>query len=1236
MVQRLWSRPSRAILAFGAVLIITLVAGAAMVIADRHAGDLRGARRETANLSIALAEETARSFQSVDLVLKNVAEMVLSAGITSPADYIAKMRTVDVHHALRDRKSGVPQLDAVTIINADGVLVNFTRYWPIPKVNVADRDYFKALRDDPRLESFIGEPVPNRGTGTWTIYLARRLSAPDGAFLGLALGAIELGYFDKLYQSIALGEDGSIALVRRDGKLLGHHPKSAMPIGGSLAGSPLLEAMRGSDRITIDGASAVDGMQRIMSAAALPEYPLLVVVTRGSSAVLAEWRAQALQLGVGSGIAAVTLAMILLVLHRQMGRREASDLARSISEARFRDFAETSADWFWETDRDHRVRYVTKRATDHGIDPAAAVGRTFPELVRTGATPHLEELLRRMAGADPIRDISLDVRAGDRTLHLAISGTPIFDRGEFRGYRGAARDVTEAVDSRRRLRESEERYRSVIDNLTEVVFRTDGAGRWTFLNPAWSDVTGFSIEESLGQSSLDRVHPDDRLLNAQRFQRLMTREEDICRHEIRLVTKSGGMRWCEVFARATLDGAGRVSGTAGTLRDITRKHEDADALRASEARLSQKSEMLELTLENMSQGIMMVDPDRTVQVCNRQVVELLGLPPELVAGKPRFDDILRWQWDAGEFGDQEGEFETWLRDFVKQGGIDDKPQAYERRRANGIVLEVRSVPLAGGGVVRTYTDITVRKQAEEVLRAARDEADRAARGKSDFLAMMSHEIRSPMNGLLGIIELLRDTPLAPEQLHMIELVHGSATSLLGVLNDVLDFSKIEAGAIAMAPESIRLRQLLTSVVEPLSLTASQKGLVLQLQVPGDVPDWLSVDGLRLRQILVNLISNAIKFTHAGSVALAVSRADLACGVPGLHFTVRDTGVGMSASVLARLFEPFTQANASTTRNYGGTGLGLSISRRLARLLGGDIHVASAPGKGSEFTLALPMLEADLARDVADDGARDAVSPAGRFDGVRALVAEDQPTNRWLIRRQLERFGIASEVVADGFEALAALESGRYDLLITDCHMPGMEGTALAATVRENESRSGARRLPILGLTADVTEAMKERCRSAGMDDLETKPINLDRLDAALRRLLSHVPSGESPEPIAIPDAHADFDPETCRELFADGDPEARDWLRSYLTAAQAVLEQLGRDVAAGDIEAVADTAHRVAGTSASVGALRLGAICRSLESAARAGQADAIAPLAADATVAFRAARAAIDDYLPVDLETVR
>jgi signal transduction histidine kinase/CheY-like chemotaxis protein len=653
--------------------------------------------------------------------------------------------------------------------------------------------------------------------------------------------------------------------------------------------------------------------------------------------------------------------------------------------------------------------------------------------------------------------------------------------------------------------------------------------------------------------------------------------------------------------------------------------EAREKLRASEARYAQKSGLLEAALENMSQGIMMVSADRRVQVCNHRAIEKLDLPPDLMASHPLFDDVLRWQWQQGEFGQDGGDVDEWLRNFVLAGGISDEPQCYERMRPNGRVLEFRSTPLADGGVVRTYTDITQSKETERGLRAARDEADRAAREKTEFLAMMSHEIRSPMNGLLGIIELLHNTKLEADQSYMVELAQESATSLLRIVNDVLDLSKIDAGAVVPAVEPTALHELVRGLVEPIALAAARKELALQCAFADDVPEWIAIDPTRLRQILGNLLGNAVKFTGpGGTVDLSVSRLPDAAV---LAFAIRDTGIGIAPDVLERLFQPFVQADASTTKNFGGTGLGLSISRRLARLLGGDIGVTSAEGGGSVFTLTLPLVAAE---PIADVGRHDPVPPIDEaLSHLRVLVAEDMETNRWVIQRQFARIGVQVEVVEDGHQALAALAGGHFGLLVTDCHMPGMDGVELARRIRAAEAASGAPRLPILGLTADVTTEMREQCLAAGMDEVTSKPINMPRLGAVLRRIMIH-PDRQDPDAAAASPAAETvlFDPGTYLDVFGDNGTVGIAWLDGYIAATAQTILRVRAAVDSDDRETLRTSAHSLAGTSLTVGAMRLGTLAGEFERMARTMVPTELRRRVAELDADFRATRDEIRRFM--------
>jgi CheY-like chemotaxis protein/HPt (histidine-containing phosphotransfer) domain-containing protein len=502
-----------------------------------------------------------------------------------------------------------------------------------------------------------------------------------------------------------------------------------------------------------------------------------------------------------------------------------------------------------------------------------------------------------------------------------------------------------------------------------------------------------------------------------------------------------------------------------------------------------------------------------------------------------------------------------------------------------------------------------------VLRAARDEAESAVVAKSEFLATMSHEIRSPMSGMLGVLELLMVSGLDQGQRQMADMVRSSASCLLAVLNDILDFSKIEAGALSISPEAAGLHAVMEQTAHPHTVTAAAKGVGLALRIGHDLPEWVMADPLRLRQILNNLLSNAVKFTPAGTITLDV---DTAWGgpVPMLRIAVRDTGIGMDGASTARLFEPFMQADGSTTRNFGGTGLGLCISRRLARLMGGGIDVSSRPGEGSVFTLLLPLVPCEAGAAAATPGHTRADGiPAGK----RVLVVDDDGTNRWVSKRQLEHFGMQVDTAENGMAALDALRSGHYDMVLTDCHMPKMDGVALASAVRASQDPAVGG-IPVVGLTADVTAEQHGRCIEAGMTEVMIKPLTLERLSALLVRLLPGICTAVAPRPVpAAPPDDPDgaepkvFDASFFHELFPDGDPEGAEWLGEFADAAWGLATQLQEQFGAGPGGAigrgtVTAVAHRLAGAALSVGATRLGLAARALEmAAAGASEPDVVA-----------------------------
>ena len=402
------------------------------------------------------------------------------------------------------------------------------------------------------------------------------------------------------------------------------------------------------------------------------------------------------------------------------------------------------------------------------------------------------------------------------------------------------------------------------------------------------------------------------------------------------------------------------------------------------------------------------------------------------------------------------------------------------------------------GVNCIVQDITERKHAEEALR-------RADRAKSEFLANISHEVRTPMNGILGMAALLLRSDLSPEHREQVEIIESSAEGLMQLLDHVLDISKIEAGKMSLSLQDFSLGETIRGVAGLLLPRAAAKGIELRLWLSDELPDRLRGDPLRLRQVLFNLVGNAIKFTHRGSVELRAEKVEPGAEDLRIRFTVRDTGIGISPEFLPQLFSPFTQEDASITRKFGGTGLGLAISRRLVELMGGTTEVESVVGVGSTFSITVPFA-------LADSPAEETIAVPVEAElacrqGYRILVVDDDGMNRLVALRTLEVLGFRSDAVGNGLEALEALERKHYDLVLMDCQMPKLDGYEATRRLRRRET--GAQ-VPVVAMTAHTRTEDREECLAAGMNDHIAKPVSVTKLATTLDYWLGIRPAFPQP------------------------------------------------------------------------------------------------------------------------------
>ena len=430
------------------------------------------------------------------------------------------------------------------------------------------------------------------------------------------------------------------------------------------------------------------------------------------------------------------------------------------------------------------------------------------------------------------------------------------------------------------------------------------------------------------------------------------------------------------------------------------------------------------------------------------------------------------------------------------------------QKLNGEVIPVSFVVIAhceeGSERIHSVSylvrDISISKRVEEELRRAQHEAEAANRAKSAFLANISHEIRTPLNAITGMVELMDQTSDPVEQTRMLRVTQESSRALAGIIDDVLDFSKIEAGQLDISLDPVSVREAINSVVTIFSSSASAKNLQLSQRFDERIPAALICDALRLKQILFNLVGNAIKFTSQGSIEIRTRLHELTVTAAVIRVEVADSGIGISAEAQQKLFQPFVQADADTTRRFGGTGLGLVISRRLAELLGGTLEISSVAGEGTTMTLTLKLKRTEMPLKAPVNATAPATCRQGPTTSAsgKLLIADDNAINRQVLVRQLVALGYAADHAANGREALDLWRAGAYDLVITDCHMPELDGYGLARCIRELEAVEPQHgRVPIIGYTANALQESKALCLAAGMDDALIKPVALRALQDKL-------------------------------------------------------------------------------------------------------------------------------------------
>jgi len=1130
------------VVASGALLLVIVWSLLAIYVANGRQSEVESRLRENDNLARMVEEHAVRTVSSVDQVLRFLVQELEQFGI----DY-------DVRKHVNDKALNSEIFVQVGAIDEHGILVSPTRF--TKPINLGDREHFKVHVHDRDAGLFVSKPVLGRSSGKWSIQMSRRVNKADGSFGGVIVISMDTAYFVDFYRRIEVGRGGAVAMLGTDGITRAARVGDIVSIGDDWgAQSAAWRAAGGNDKGHLRDVSWPDASRRDLSWRAVRGLPLMVVVGTARAETMAEFEATVRgAIGIAT-LVSLVLAGVSILMLRTFSREQVAMRALLDSEARFTAAFNQSSVGIVYLSLDGRYLRVNPRfCAITGYPESELIGRLSDDMShpddRAGTAEGRRQVLE--GRGDAYTRTKRYIRADGSVVWVDISVSLIRDATAAPMYLHVmVEDVTERVRAEAAAAESRRQLQFALEGSSLALWDLHLSNRRVYLSEGWSVLMGGEPEplDVAIDDLFKMVHPVDRGAVTDAFRAVLNQETTEYRVEHRVRNRDGAWTWIQSVGKVSdFDPQGRPSRVTGTnanissIKNIQSALEEAksdlearvaertaelgaanDQLASANDRLAAKvveaenarrtlaqqverlrasenrNRLLASIVEQTDEAILTRGMDGRILTWNGAAARLFGYTPEEAIGQP-----VGTLHQAGMTAEER----TRTLDRIRSGTQLSREVRRSDRSGSLVDLWITNAPLFDDqgrqvGEVSVMRDITERKQVERELRHAKASAEAANRAKSDFLANMSHEIRTPMNGILGMAELLLDTPLSAEQREQLDIIMASGRGLLTVINDVLDLSKIEAGRLDIEAIEFGPRNCATEVQQTFALTARSKGLRLDVLVADDVPRVLIGDPGRVRQVMLNLVGNAIKFTEHGAVAITLRAVERTDDWLTLEVAVRDSGIGIPADKLEAIFKPFSQADSGTTRRYGGTGLGLTISARLCALMGGAVSVQSTPGQGSTFTFTVRCAIAQ-GREPTQPQLSGAALNQGliRADGsdtpFSILLVEDNVVNQKVAVRMLTRIGCRVTVACNGREGVEMFAAGGHDLVLMDMQMPEMDGLESTQAIREREQDTGAPRIPIVGLTANALQGDRDVCLAAGMDDYLTKPFDA----ASLRRIL---------------------------------------------------------------------------------------------------------------------------------------